>query len=236
MKAFLGIAVVVLAAGLAPITSTQAQENDVYTFDPKTDSILSVCFATLEVDCTTCPSSECPVPDLGGSDRVEKLTMYDIAPSSCGEYLLDGERPFIVYNYLNIWGSEHYWYRDDNGDWADGYFWQYGHCILAKEGESHRNLTWRIHKALTKLKADFDDEIDDAGYPSDLADALSDANRNATIGLVGPSFSAALRIRLPFQLFATITATQRTTPKTNELFDEGDDANADFSEAVKNLR
>ncbi len=96
-KSLLAIAVVVLAAGLAPITSTQ--ENDVYAFNTKTDKVLEVCFATLTVDCPTCTSSECPVPDLGGSDRVERLIINEASPTGCEEYLLDGERPFIVYNY-----------------------------------------------------------------------------------------------------------------------------------------
>ena len=143
-----------------------------------------------------------------------------------------------VYNYLNIYGSEHYWYRDDNGDWAEDYFWQYGHCILAKEGESLRNLTWRIHKALSDLKSEFDDEIEDAWerYHSDLADALSDANRNALIGLgasVAAGGGSTYWIAVSAVCYDYYDATRDAK---NELFDECDDANADFSEAVKNLR
>ena len=205
---------------------------------PNTSKITEVCFATLEVDCTRCTSSECPVPDLGGSDRVEKLIINGASPSGCAEFVLDGEKPFIVYNYLNIYGSEHYWYRDEDGDWVDGYFWQYGHCILAKEGESHRDFTWRLHKALSDLKSEFDDEIDDAWarYHRALADALSDANRNALIGLgasIWPGGGATYFIAVSAVCYDYYDATRDAK---NELFDECDDANADFSEAVKNLR
>ena len=230
-----GFAVVVsLIVGLAPTT----QGNKVYTYDPNTSKITEACFATLEVDCLVCTSTECPVPDHGGTDLVQKLTIYDIAPSGCAEFALQGEKPFIVYNYLNIWGSEHYWYRDENGDWQDSYFWQYGHCIAAKEGESHRNLTWRIYKAPSDLKSAFDDEIEDAwaGYHSDLADALSDANRNALIGM-GASIAAGGGSTYWIAVSAICyDYYDATRDAKNELFDECDDANADFSEAVKNLR
>ena len=134
-KATLGIAVVVLAAGLAPPT----QGNKVYTYDPNTSKITEVCFATLEVDCLRCTSSECPVPDLGGADLgIGVEPDHAGTPSGCGSILFETEKPFLVYNYVNIYGAEHYWRRDRNDNFTDedSYFWQYGHCIAAKSGES----------------------------------------------------------------------------------------------------
>ncbi len=88
---------------------------------------------------------------------------------------------------------------------------------------------------MTKLKADFDDEIGDAweSYAADLADALSDANRNSLLCLLSIA-------KLPLSL-TCVTAVcydyyDATRDAKNELFDECDDANADFSEEVKNLR
>ena len=92
IQAALGIACIALV-GLAPNTS----------------KISEVCFATLEVDCTRCTSSECPVPDHGGVDLgigVEPDALG--APSGCGAILIETEKPFLVYNYMNIYGAEHY--------------------------------------------------------------------------------------------------------------------------------
>lgn len=72
-----------------------------------------------------------------------------------------------------------------------------------------------------------------AGYPSDLADALSDANRNSLLCLLS---IAQLPLCLTCVTAVCYDYCDATRNAKNELFDEGDDANADFSEAVKNLR
>lgn len=88
---------------------------------------------------------------------------------------------------------------------------------------------------MSDLKSAFDDEIEDAwaGYHSALADAFSDANRNAFIGLgvsIYPGGGSTYFIAVSTVCY------DATRDAKNDLFDECDDANADFSEAGKNLR
>lgn len=103
--------------------------------------------------------------------------------------------------------------------------------------ESQKAFVERIRKAVKKLQDEFSEELDDAWarYHNDLADALSDANRNALIGL-GASVAAGGGSTY----FIAVSAVcydyyDATRDAKYELFDECDDANADFSEAVKNL-
>lgn len=228
---------------VAVLTVTQPRGNTIYTYDPNTSKITEACFSTLEVDCTNCTSTECPVPDHGGVDLDNGVEPdAEGTPAGCGSFLLETEKPVLVYNYVNVYGAEHYWYRYRNKKNKivedDGYFWQYGHCIAAKDGESNSELVKRIRKAIKNLQDEFVEEIKDAwaGYHNDLADALSDANRNALIGM-GASIAAGGGSTY----FIAVSAVcydyyDATRDAKYELFDECDDANADFSEAVKKLR
>lgn len=238
-KATLGIAGIAVAV----LTVTQTRGNTIYTHDPNTSEITKFCFSALKVDCTNCTSSECPVPDLGGTDLNNGVEPdAEGTPAGCGSFLLETEKPVIVYNYVNVYGAEHYWYRYRNKKNKivedDDYYWQYGHCIAAKDGESNSELVKRIRKAIKNLQDEFVEEIEDAwaGYHNDLADALSDANRNALIGLgasIWPGGGATYFIAVSAVCYDYYDATRDAK---YELFDECDDANADFSEAVKNLR
>ena len=99
----------------ADLTVTQVRGNKIYTYDPNTSKITEACFSTLEVDCTNCTSSECPVPDLGGTDLNNGVEPdAEGTPAGCGSFLLETEKPVIVYNYVNVYGAEHYWYRYRN--------------------------------------------------------------------------------------------------------------------------
>ena len=65
---------------------------------------------------------------------------------------------------------------------------------------------------------------------------MSDANRNALIGMdasIYPGGGATYFIAVPTICYDYYDATRDAE---NELFDECDDANADFSEAVADLR
>lgn len=106
-----------------------------------------------------------PGSRLGGSDLgIGVEPDHDGTPSGCGSILFETEKPFLVYNYVNIYGVEHYWRRDRNGNSTDedSYFWQYGHCIAAKSGESQKDFVDGIRKAIKNLPDEFIEEIDDA--------------------------------------------------------------------------
>ena len=96
-SATLGFAAIVVS--VAALAVTQVCGNTVYTYDPNTSKITEVCFATLKVDCLRCTSSECPVPDLGGSDLNNGVEPdHAGTPSGCGSILFEMEKPFLVYN------------------------------------------------------------------------------------------------------------------------------------------
>lgn len=238
-KTALGLVGVIVSLAVSAVT--QVRGNKIYTHDPNTSKITEICFSTLEVDCTNCTSSECPVPDLGGTDLNNGVEPdAEGTPDGCGSFLLETEKPVIVYNYVNVYGAEHYWRPDGDGGYSDedSYFWQYGHCIAAKNGESNSELVKRIRKAIKNLQDEFVEEIEDAwaGYHNDLADALSDANRNALIGM-GASIAAGGGATYWVAVSAICYDYYDATRDAKyELFDECDDANADFSEAVKKLR